>query len=79
VDRSQREYYLREQLKAIQTELGDGDPWTRELNELRSRIEGVSLPDEARVRVIKEIDRLSPDAAHVPGSGNPADLYRLGA
>jgi ATP-dependent Lon protease len=59
VDRSQREYYLREQLKAIQTELGDGDPWTRELNELRSRVEGISLPDEARVRVIKEIDRLS--------------------
>lgn len=59
VDRSQREYYLREQLKAIQTELGDGDPWTRELNELRSRIEGVSLSEEAKIRVIKEIDRLS--------------------
>jgi len=59
VDRSQREYYLREQLKAIQTELGDNDPWTRELNELRSRVEGVSLSEEAKVRVIKEIDRLS--------------------
>jgi ATP-dependent Lon protease len=59
VDRSQREYYLREQLKAIQTELGEGDPWTREISELRSRVEGISLPEEAKIRVIKEIDRLS--------------------
>ena len=58
VDRTQREYYLREQLKAIQTELGEGDPWTRELFELRSRIEGVSLPEEVQVRALKEIERL---------------------
>ncbi len=58
MDRTQREYYLREQLKAIQTELGEGDPWTRELFELRSRIEGVSLPEEVQVRALKEIERL---------------------
>ena len=79
VDRSQREYYLREQLKAIQTELGEGDPWTRELNELRSRVEGISLPDEARIRVVKEIDRLSQMPPMSPEVGNPAHLYRLGA
>ncbi len=45
-------------MKAIQTELGEGDPWTRELIELRSRIEGVSLPEEVQVRALKEIERL---------------------
>jgi ATP-dependent Lon protease len=46
VDRSQREFYLREQMRVIQTELGESDPWVRELAELRSRVEGVSLPEE---------------------------------
>ena len=59
VDRSQREFYLREQLRAIQTELGEGDPWTREIAELRSRVEGASLPEEVMLRAIKEIDRLT--------------------
>jgi ATP-dependent Lon protease len=59
VDRSQREFYLREQLKAIQTELSDGDPWTREMAELRSRIEGLSLPEEVMARALKEIERLA--------------------
>ncbi len=39
VDRTQREFYLREQMKVIQTELGEGDPWAREVLELRTRIE----------------------------------------
>jgi ATP-dependent Lon protease len=59
VDRSQREFYLREQLKVIQTELSDGDPWTREIAELRTRIEGLSLPDEVMARAIKEVERLA--------------------
>ena len=59
VDRSQREFYLREQMKVIQSELGEGDIWTREIQELRSRIEGVSLPEEVQLRAIKEVDRLS--------------------
>jgi ATP-dependent Lon protease len=59
VDRTQREYYLREQMKVIQTELGEGDPWLRELDDLRSRIQSVGLPEEVMVRAIKEIDRLS--------------------
>lgn len=59
VDRSQREFYLREQMKVIQSELGEGDIWTREIQELRSRIEGVRLPEEVQLRAIKEVDRLS--------------------
>jgi ATP-dependent Lon protease len=59
VDRSQREFYLRERMKAIQTELGEGDIWVREVQELRSRIEGISLPEEVQVRALKEVDRLS--------------------
>ncbi|MFN2214968.1 MAG: endopeptidase La [Anaerolineales bacterium] len=58
VDRSQREFYLREQLKVIQSELGEGDPWSREISDLHSRIEGISLPDEVQVRALKEVDRL---------------------
>jgi ATP-dependent Lon protease len=59
VDRSQREFYLREQMRVIQSELGEGDPWVRELSELRSRVEGVSLPEEVMLRAIKEIERLN--------------------
>jgi ATP-dependent Lon protease len=58
VDRSQREFYLREQLKAIQTELGEGDIWTREINDLRQRIEKSDLPEEARLTSLKEVERL---------------------
>jgi ATP-dependent Lon protease len=59
VDRTQREYYLREQMRVIQTELGEGDTYTREIDELRKRVEGISLPEEAMLRVLKEIDRLN--------------------
>jgi ATP-dependent Lon protease len=59
VDRTQREFYLREQMKVIQTELGESDPWARELSELRSRIEGIGLPEEVQVRALKEVDRMS--------------------
>lgn len=58
VDRTQREFYLREQLKVIQSELGEGDPWSREISELHSRIEGITLPEEVQVRALKEVDRL---------------------
>jgi ATP-dependent Lon protease len=58
VDRTQREYYLRERIRVIQTELGEGDIWTKELNELRVRLESAGLPEEVMVRAIKEVDRL---------------------
>jgi len=59
VDRSQREFYLREQMRAIQTELGEGDIWSQDLKELRTRVESVGLSEEVLVRALKEIDRLA--------------------
>jgi ATP-dependent Lon protease len=58
VDRTQREYYLREQMKVIQTELGEGDPWSRELRELQARVDSAGLPEEVQVRALKEVERL---------------------
>ncbi|MDK1028102.1 MAG: endopeptidase La [Anaerolineae bacterium] len=59
VDRSQREFYLREQMKAIQSELGETDIWTRDINELRQKVEKAKLPDEPKAIALKEIERLS--------------------
>ena len=59
VDRSQREFYLREQMKAIQTELGEGDIWSRELVDLKEKIIKTALPDEARTTAMKEVERLA--------------------
>ena len=59
MDRSQREAYLREQMRAIQSELGEGDFWQKELNELRQRIEKADLPDEPRKVALREWERLS--------------------
>jgi ATP-dependent Lon protease len=58
VDRSQREFYLREQMKAIQTELGEGDIWSRELAELRLKLDKKNLPDEVYTQARKEVERL---------------------
>jgi ATP-dependent Lon protease len=59
MDKTQREYILREQLKAIQRELGEDDPQQAEINELREKVEASGMPDEVRTRAIKEIDRMS--------------------
>jgi ATP-dependent Lon protease len=59
MDKTQREYILREQLKAIQRELGEDDPQQAEINELREKVESSGMPDEVRTRAIKEIDRMS--------------------
>ncbi len=69
VDRSQREFYLREQLRAIQTELGEGDVWTRELNELKSKVEAKSMPEEAKKQAYKEIERLTQMPSMAPEVG----------
>jgi ATP-dependent Lon protease len=58
VDRTQREYYLREQMKVIQSELGEGDPWTREIHELEVKIGEIGLPEEVKTRALKEVERL---------------------
>ncbi len=48
IEKGQREYYLREQLKAIQRELGEEDEHQAEVNELRERIEAAELPEHAQ-------------------------------
>ena len=58
MDKTQREYFLRQQLKAIQEELGEGDPEQAEVNELRDRVNEVKLPEEARKAVDRELARL---------------------
>ena len=58
LNKNQREYYLRQQLKAIQKELGEGDSRSSELEELEKRIEDAKLPEEARKAADKELDRL---------------------
>ena len=57
--KSQREYFLREQMKAIQKELGEGSEQEAEINELREQIENSGMPDEARKEAERELDRLS--------------------
>lgn len=58
MDRSQREFYLREQLKAIQTELGEGDIWSRDIADIRKKIEDAKLSKEALETAMKELERL---------------------
>ncbi|HEY3192021.1 MAG TPA: endopeptidase La [Solirubrobacterales bacterium] len=58
IDKGQREYFLRQQLKAIQEELGEGDEQQAEINELRERIEQAGLPEEAQKAAERELSRL---------------------
>ncbi|MGR3176567.1 MAG: endopeptidase La [Candidatus Anammoxibacter sp.] len=59
IDKSQREYYLRQQLKAIQSELGEKDERSVEINELKKKLKAAKLPDEALKESKRELDRLS--------------------
>ena len=59
VGKSQREYLLREQLKAIQKELGEGDDQAREIEELRDKIDAVGMPESVKKEASRELDRLS--------------------
>ena len=65
IDKSQREYFLRQQLKAIQEELGEGDEQQAEIKELRERIEAAELPEDAHKQAERELGRLEklPSAA----------------
>ena len=57
--KTQREYYLREQIKAIQHELGEGDERTAEVEELRDKIAKAKMTEEAEKEALRELDRLS--------------------
>jgi ATP-dependent Lon protease len=59
VGKNQREYFLREQLKAIQKELGEGDEQAKEIEELRTKIESIGMPDLVKKEALRELDRLS--------------------
>ena len=59
LSQSQREFYLREQLKAIQKELGEGDEREQETEEFREKIEKSGMPDEVKQEALKELHRFS--------------------
>jgi ATP-dependent Lon protease len=59
MDKSQREYYLRQQLKAIKEELGEKDESQVEIEEYKTKIEAKNLPEEARKEAERELERLS--------------------
>ncbi len=59
MDKTQREYILREQMKAIQRELNEEDPQQADVNELRDKIEQAGMPEEVKARALKEVDRMS--------------------
>jgi len=59
VGRNQREYFLREQLKAIQKELGEGDDQTKEVEEFEEKIDTAGMPDMVKKEALRELDRLA--------------------
>jgi ATP-dependent Lon protease len=59
VGKNQREYFLREQMKAIQKELGEGDDQTKEVEELAEKVEAAGMPDAVKKEALRELDRLS--------------------
>jgi ATP-dependent Lon protease len=59
MEKNQREFYLRQQLRAIQEELGEVDPQQAETNELRSKIDAAEMPEDAKKAADRELDRLA--------------------
>jgi len=59
VQQTQREYYLREQMKAIQKELGEQDEGARDTEELKQKIESAGMPDDVKKEALKELGRLA--------------------
>jgi ATP-dependent Lon protease len=59
LSQNQREFYLREQLKAIQKELGEGDESTRDVEDLRKKLEAAGMNDEVKVEAMRELSRLA--------------------
>jgi ATP-dependent Lon protease len=59
VGKNQREYFLREQLKAIQKELGEGDEQAKEIEELRSKVDSAGMPEPVKKEALRELERLA--------------------
>ena len=72
IDRNQREYYLREQMRAIASELGDGDNPLEEADELREKVKGFGLAREVEDKLLKECDKL----AKMPAGSHEATVVR---
>ncbi|MYK16578.1 endopeptidase La [Candidatus Poribacteria bacterium] len=68
INKGQREYYLREQLKAIQTELGEADDLSFEIDEMREQLHATEMPDKAKQAAEKELKRLSKMQSFSPES-----------
>ncbi|MHB0856598.1 MAG: endopeptidase La [Anaerolineae bacterium] len=69
VDRSQREYFLREQMRVIQSELGENDPHLQDVADLREKLAEMELSEEVRDRADKELSRLTSMPASAPEVG----------
>ncbi len=69
VDKSQREFYLREQIKAIQVELGEGDIWEQEIQNYRKNIKEINLPEEISFVALKEVEKLANGSSLSPEVG----------
>jgi ATP-dependent Lon protease len=69
LSQSQREFYLREQLKAIQKELGEGDDSQRDTEDLRKKLEAAGMPDEVKTEALRELGRLTHMAPASPEYG----------
>ncbi|MEW5989115.1 MAG: endopeptidase La [Chloroflexota bacterium] len=69
VDRSQREHFLREQMRVIQGELGEGDVFTQELNEIKEMVKNADLPAEVKEKAEKEVARLGAMPSMAPEVG----------
>lgn len=77
IDRSQREYFLRQQLKAIQAELGEGNELYEEIEQYRDKILKAKMPDNAEeeaLRQLKKLERMHPDAAETATLRNWLDI-----
>ena len=72
IDKNQREYYLREQMKAISNELGEGENLFEELEEYQDRILKLRLPEESQEKLLKEVDRLE----KMPSNSHEAAVIR---
>jgi ATP-dependent Lon protease len=77
IDRSQREFYLRQQLKAIQAELGEGNELTEEIATYRERIAKAGMPADVQEEVerqLRKLERMHPDAAEASTMRNYLDI-----
>jgi len=77
IDRSQREYFLRQQLKAIQSELGEGNELYEEIESYRNRVLKAKMPEQAEeeaLRQLKKLERMHPDAAETATLRNWLDI-----